>query len=92
MATALAWHDVVGVVGVGLILLAYFLLQIGRWTTDRLAFSAANGLGAAGILVSLATDFNLSAFLIEAFWLAISILGLIRWTARRRSRGAHPAD
>jgi hypothetical protein len=34
-------------------------------------------LGAALVLVSLYFEFNFSAFLIESFWLAISILGLV---------------
>jgi hypothetical protein len=35
-------------------------------------------LGASLILYSLTVDFNLSAFLIEAFWLLISCLGMAR--------------
>ena len=75
--------DVTGMLGAALIVIAYFLLQTERLAADTLAFSVVNGLGAAGILVSLAYDFNLSAFAIEAFWLAISLYGVVRVLKQR---------
>ena len=47
-------------------------------------------MGAALILLSLAFDFNLSAFLMEAFWLGISLFGLTR-RMRGRAQGAPPS-
>lgn len=70
--------DAVGMLGAALIVIAYFLLQVGRLDSGSLSFSVANGLGALGILFSLIYDFNLSAFTIEVFWLAISIYGAYR--------------
>ena len=43
---------------------------------DCLQKSFDNGLGAAGIIFSLFYEFNLSAFAIESFWLAISLFGV----------------
>jgi hypothetical protein len=77
-----AWHDFVGNVGVATILGSYLALQLGRLGGRSLAYSALNGLGAALVLVSLAYDFNLSAFVIEACWVAISLFGM--WRAWRR--------
>lgn len=83
MAVSVA--DLVGIAGASLIVVAYFLLQLGRLDPDSLVFSAVNGLGAAGILFSLFFEFNLSAFVIESFWLAISLYGVIRvWRLRRQ--------
>ena len=79
------WHDVVGVLGVALILGAYLLLQLNRLPATSLRFSLANGLGSALIIVSLVQDFNFSAFLIEVFWLAISLVGVVRFFRARRS-------
>ncbi len=76
--------DVVGMLGTALIVVSYFLLQIGRIESRSLSYSVANGLGATGILFSLYFDFNLSAFAIEAFWLLISIYGAYR--ALRRTK------
>lgn len=76
--------DFLGNIGVFFILAAYLLLQLERIDSRSLAYSAANGLGALLILVSLYFKFNLSAFVIEFFWLLISVYGLIRSTGRTR--------
>ena len=79
----LRWFDVVGSLGVLLVLLSYLLLQLRRLDPASLAYSAANGLGAFLILVSLWFDFNLPAFLIEAAWFLISLYGIGAWLRRR---------
>lgn len=79
------WHDLVGNAGVVMILATYGLLQAGRMQVSDLSYSLWNGLGAGLIIVSLCFNFNLSSFVIELVWLALSIFGLCRsW------RGAHP--
>jgi len=78
-------HDLLGTVGVALIVVMYFLLQVGKITPDRPVFSALNAAGSAMIIVSLAFEFNFSAFLIEAFWLAISLYGLARTLRMRKA-------
>jgi hypothetical protein len=80
---SLHWYDWAGLFGVLLILLAYFLLQAGRLRGDALVFQLTNALGALGILISLLYAFNLSAFVMEAAWLAVSIYGIVRGWKRR---------
>lgn len=80
------WHDFVGNLGVLLILSAYLAVQMRRLDATGLVNLVGNGLGAALILVSLAYDFNLSAFLIEVVWLLISLYGLARIFLERRVR------
>lgn len=82
MAT-IHWSDLAGGVGVAAIAGSYLLLQLGRLDARRPAYSAANALGAALVLLSLAYRFNLSAFVVEVFWLGISLLGLARALRRR---------
>lgn len=72
-------HDIIGTAGATIILVSYFLLQTERLSATDLSYSVLNGLGAALILISLSVDFNLSAFIVEAFWLAISLLGVVRY-------------
>jgi len=76
-------HDVVGTLGVLLIAAAYLWLQLGKVDGQSIAYSLTNGLGASLVLVSLYFEFNFSAFLIESFWLAISILGLVIGVRKR---------
>jgi hypothetical protein len=71
------WHDLLGNAGFLCIIGSYFWLQIGRTTGQTRAYSLVNALGAALILVSLYYEFNLSAVLVEVFWLVTSLLGLV---------------
>lgn len=73
------WYDIAGSAGVILILGAFLLLQLERLTSKGLPYLLSNAVGAALILLSLLFEFNLPAFLMEMFWLAISVLGLARW-------------
>ena len=81
----IAFEDGVGMLGAALIVAAYWLLQVDRLDSRSLSFSVVNGLGASGILFSLFFNFNLSAFAIESFWLAISIYGVFRALRLRKS-------
>ena len=77
------WHDLVGNLGVLLILGCYFFAQTGRVDINRPLYSLLNGAGAMLILVSLSHNFNLSSFVIEIVWLTISGYGLLRWYRKR---------
>ncbi len=72
------WHDLVGNAGVAMIIGTYLLLQLGKVHAQTVAYSLANALGAGMVMLSLVFDFNLSAFVVECFWTAISIFGMIR--------------
>jgi paired small multidrug resistance pump len=78
------WYDLVGSVGVILIAAGFLLLQLERVASNSLLYLIANALGAALILLSLMFEFNLSAFLMEAFWLGVSLMGLARRMQRQR--------
>jgi hypothetical protein len=80
------FHNVVGNLGVLMIVGSYFLVQIHRMSATQLPYITLNGLGALLILYSLCFDFNLSAFLIEVTWLLISLMGAVRsWLQRSHS-------
>jgi hypothetical protein len=71
-----AWFDIAGFIGVGLIILTYVLLQLEKLPSAGLLYSLLNGLGAALILVSLFYSFNFPSFIVEFFWLLISLFGI----------------
>ena len=70
--------DFIGNVGVVLLMIAYLMLQLNKISSSGLLYSVLNALGAALIVVSLLGNFNLSAFLIEVFWILISFIGIYR--------------
>jgi multidrug transporter EmrE-like cation transporter len=82
-------HNVIGNLGVVMIVGSYFLVQIGKMSATGLLYTLLNGIGAAFIMVSLYFDFNLSAFIVEVFWILISLVGMARIYLRRR-RKAEP--
>jgi multidrug transporter EmrE-like cation transporter len=70
--------DLVGNVGVAVLMITYLMLQLQRLSSDGLAYSLLNAIGASLIVVSLVVNFNLSAMLIEVFWVLISLVGIYR--------------
>jgi hypothetical protein len=77
------WYDIVGTLGVAIIVLTYVMLTIERVRSDQLIYSVLNGLGAALILVSLYFEFNFPSLVVESFWLLISLFGIGKYFARR---------
>ena len=82
----MAWTDIVGVVGVLLILAAYAAGIVGRLHPQQALSLLANLIGASLILLSLSVDFNLSAVLMEGSWALVSLIGLARLLFVRRPR------
>ncbi len=81
----LTWYDVAGFIGVVLIVIAYLLLQLNKLPSSAPSYSLLNAIGALMVIISLLFDFNLAAFLMEAFWLLISLMGLVRSLISRHS-------
>ena len=77
-----AWYDIAGTLGVGLIIITYVLLQIERIRSDQLVYSVLNAIGALLILISLYYSFNFPAFVVEFFWLLISLFGIGKYLLR----------
>jgi hypothetical protein len=71
--------DFLGLVGVVIIVVTYLLLQLGKLSSNALAYSLLNAIGASLIVLSLLVTFNLSALLMEVFWVLISLLGVYRY-------------
>jgi len=80
-------HDAIGILGSALIVVTYLLLQLRKIEVGDAKYSIFNALGAGCILFSLSREFNLSAFVIELFWLVISFIGIFQSLKEtRRSR------
>jgi len=72
-------YDIVGNLGVVLIVGSYLLLQINKVKSSSLSYSLMNLFGASFVIISLIENFNLSAFVIEAFWIGISLIGIVNY-------------
>lgn len=76
--------NTVGTLGVGCVVLAYFLVSSERVKPQDARYHLLNLCGAVMILCSLLVHWNLPSFIIECIWITISLYGLWRvWRARK---------
>jgi hypothetical protein len=79
----IAPYDLIGFAGSALLIGAYFANQ-QRWlSAEDWRFPTANLAGSALIFVSLFYEWNFPSVVIEIFWAAISVWGIIKSLSRR---------
>ena len=80
-----SFGDIIGILGVLIIVIAYILMQIDRMDPKGFLFSFLNTIGAVLILISLYFDWNLASFVMEAIWFTLSLYGTIKAGLRPKS-------
>lgn len=81
------WCDFLGFLGDGIIIVTYVMLQARKLGSDNVLYSLLNAVGASLIILSLIYKFNFAAFIVEFFWVLVSLYGLARYFLRRREAG-----
>lgn len=76
--------DIVGISGVTMVVLTYLLLQMEKIDSKSFLYSFINAFGSFLIVYSLLENWNLASFIIEFFWISISLYGLYRWFRRKK--------
>jgi drug/metabolite transporter superfamily protein YnfA len=76
--------DLLGLVGVFITLVAYFLLNTRKISAEKYTFPVLNAIGSVLILYSLFFEWNISAFIMEICWLLISCYGV--WQVMRNNK------
>lgn len=71
--------DVIGIIGVAIVVVTYFLLQSEKIDSKGFLYSFFNAFGSLLILYSLLYSWNLASFIIEFIWILISLYGLKKW-------------
>ena len=71
-------YQVIGFIGMLFIVYAYLLLQIKKYTITSFSYQVLNLFGAILLLISLFVHFNLGSFIIEVFWIIITIFGMYK--------------
>ena len=77
------FYDLIGSIGVALIVGSYIFLQIEKLRSDQILYSILNAIGASLVIISLYFDFNFSAFIVEFFWLLISLFGIGKYFVKK---------
>lgn len=68
----------IGFIGMIFVVVAYFLLQTEKHKITSFTYQILNLIGAILLLISLFVHFNLGSFIIEIFWIAITLLGMYK--------------
>lgn len=76
--------DIVGILGVGLVIMAFFLIQLEKITTKSSTYLYFNFFGSMMLLFSLYYHWNMASVVIEMLWLMISIYGIIKFRILRK--------
>ncbi|OOV86574.1 hypothetical protein BTA35_0211725 [Oceanospirillum linum] len=77
------WFDLIGNIGVFMVVLAFYLLQTERLYSRDIRYSLLNLTGAILLLISLLFNWNLSSVIIEFFWIGISLIGIFKHLTRK---------
>jgi predicted membrane protein len=80
----LSLTDLIGILGVIIIIIGYMLLQLEKMDSKDLSFSVLNTLGALLIIISLLYAWNLPSFIMEFTWMMISIYGIFKYYSKKR--------
>jgi hypothetical protein len=81
----------VGLIGVSIIVVSYFLLHAHLLKIENLIFSILNAISSVMVLYSLFYEWNTPAVLIECFWLGISFYGVIKVLIKKRKTNREKA-
>jgi lysylphosphatidylglycerol synthetase-like protein (DUF2156 family) len=78
--------NVIGLIGSALFVAGFAYANVAK-VLNQLWFNAINLAGAVLLLISLSVHFNLAAFVLEAAWGTIALLGLGKalWERSRKS-------
>lgn len=75
---------IVGFLGMICVVLAYLAIEKNWVDRSDVRFYWINLVGATLLTLSLIVHFNLGSFMIEVFWFAISISGLVRISKEKK--------
>ncbi|MCP4971065.1 MAG: hypothetical protein GY932_10765 [Arcobacter sp.] len=71
-------YQFIGFVGMLFIVWAYALLQIKKYSITSFTYQFLNLIGAILLLISLFVHFNLGSFIIEIFWIIITLYAMYK--------------
>lgn len=78
-----SFYDLIGSIGVLIIIITYILLQTERLRSENLTYSVLNALGAGMIVFSLIYNFNFAAFVVESIWVLVSLYGILKYLLKK---------
>lgn len=83
MTIELFWN-VIWIIWMFLIVLAYFLTQTEKIKPSQLIFTHINLTWSVFLLISLIIDFNLASFVLEIVWISISLYWYFKYFRNKK--------
>jgi len=77
--------DIIGYIGVALLIVTYAMLQLDRIDPKGFWYSFNNMIVAILVTVSLLYTMNKASMVIEVFWFIISVYGIIMYFKRKEN-------
>ena len=84
--TEIGFSDIIGLMGVSLLISTYGLLQFDGIDPKGFWYSFNNMIVAILVTISLIYNFNLASMVIEVFWFSLSLYGLIKYLRLARKK------
>lgn len=78
--------DIIGLVGVALLIVTYAMLQLDKIDSKGFWYSFNNFIVAILVTVSLVYTPNLASLVIEFFWFIISVYGMVMYYSRQQKK------
>ena len=78
--------DIIGLVGVALLIVTYAMLQLDKIDPKGFWYSFNNFIVAILVTVSLVYTPNLASLVIEFFWFIISVYGMVMYYSRQQKK------
>lgn len=80
----------IGFIGMAFVVVAYLFLQVNKYTIKSLQYQLLNLVGAILLLISLFVHFNLGSFIIEIFWIIITLYGIfVNIKSKKKKKEEH---
>jgi uncharacterized membrane protein YhaH (DUF805 family) len=83
--------EIIGLLGVVVVLVLYFMIATKRLHAAQLAYPVANIIGTCMILFSLFYAWNLPSLVMQIAWIMVSFIGIIRILKKERQAGRKPS-
>lgn len=82
-------YQIIGFIGMLFIVWAYFLLQVKKYDITSYTYQILNLIGAILLLISLFVHFNLGSFIIEVFWIIITLYGMYKNLKEKKNENSN---
>ena len=79
-------YEMVGYIGVIIYLTSYALLSMKKMDGNSSMYLLCNLFAASFVVVSLLENFNAPSFAIQACWIVLSIIGLVKITMKKEEK------